>query len=142
MPSEIRQIIFTNRELMDAIRQYNEQSKIKLPRGQFVVCQPVTDGEIGVMVEIDDAMNGKSEHMVLKSSYVAAALVNACLRARIPLPRKSKKSLRIVKDGMALHLTMPSTDFGAVEKTVKPTHTKRPATTNVWDAGPAKVTGS
>lgn len=115
MPSEIRQIIFNNDELLDAIRQYNAQSKVKLPQGSFNLCQPVEDGEVGALVEIDDAMSGKTERMILKGSYVAAALVNACLRSRIPLPRNAKKSLRVVKDGMALHLKLRSSNFGAVQ---------------------------
>ena len=137
MPSEIRQIIFSNRELLDAIRQYNAQAKNQLPRGQFILCEPVGGDEVGVLVEIEDAMTQESKRVTLPGAYVGAALVSACLRGRIPLPRGGKKSLKIVKDGMALHLTMPATDTGAVEKAPKQTAAKSAKREQVWSAGPA-----
>ena len=110
MPSEIRNIVFSDDELLEAIRQYNARANKKLPQGQFVRCRPTGGDVVGAVVEIDDAMGDGTKRVTLDQSYIVAVLINACLRSGIPLPRRARKSLQTVGPGVALHLSLPHKD--------------------------------
>ena len=47
MPSEFRRIMFTNNELIEAIHDYNEVSRDKLPPGIILTRTPVSEGRGG-----------------------------------------------------------------------------------------------
>ncbi len=52
MPSEFRRVMFTNNELIEAIHDYNEISRDKLPPGVILTCTPVSQAEVAVRLEL------------------------------------------------------------------------------------------
>ena len=116
MPSEVRNIVFTGDELLEAIRQFNAQADRKLPQGQFVRCRPIAGDTVSAVVEIDDAIGGGTKQVTLDHAYLVETLVNACLKVRIPLPRRARKSVRVLDDRVALHLSLPHKDPSANPK--------------------------
>lgn len=107
MPSEIRNIVFSGDELLEAIRQYNAQAREKLPQGQFVRCQPTEGDVVGAIIEIDDPIGGGTKQVTLDHAYLVAVLISACMRVKIPLPRRARKWLQSAGTGVALHLSLP-----------------------------------
>ena len=118
MPSELRQIVFSNEETIDALakhcrRLHKEQQNLSV-KG----CEIFSDPEIGVRLEIDcgdEAKPGRSDlgkdHTItLKPAFIGAALVRYCIDLKIPIPRVAVKSLQVIGSGLALNLTIKASE--------------------------------
>jgi hypothetical protein len=58
----------------------------------------------GVVLSIHRPESGKVVERRYSLPMIAAAMVNYCLTLRVPIPRKSSKSLQMLSDGIALVL--------------------------------------
>jgi hypothetical protein len=91
---EYRLIFFRESELVRAIGGFARLRKTPLPVGQ--ITRLVLDADaltLSLHLEKDD---GGSVERVYNASEVAAALISYCKDARIPLPRKGNKELRVI----------------------------------------------
>ena len=115
MPSEIRQIIFRNDELTEAIDSYRVFAAEELPAGDVVSC--TLDSHYSVTVKLGFAEKGDPEtsEVELPPSSVAAALLAFCIGKGIPIPRYSDKSIQIIGDNIALVIRMGAASVSFTE---------------------------
>ncbi len=106
MPAETRRVIFTKNELIDAIYDYNQIARKKLPSGMIVSCVPVSEARVAVRLEIFDQNSDATEVVELSPEVIAAALLRYCIRNRIPIPKNASKSIQVLGEDIALAIRM------------------------------------
>jgi hypothetical protein len=109
MPAEIRHIIFSQEELVDALARHFSSRPTLLPGAEIVACKFGTDPEVGsitcsVFIRADESC--EEEEKKLEPSLVAAAMLAYCITKRIPIAKKSSKGLRIMNGDLALSLIL------------------------------------
>tara|TARA_A100001037_G_scaffold131808_1_gene119618 strand:- start:32 stop:454 length:423 start_codon:yes stop_codon:yes gene_type:complete len=102
MPTEIRRLVFSNYELVDALRAYSESSNEKIPDGKVKTCTVVDDRKTAVTLEIENRFNQGIYQVNLRHEFVGAALLGFCFDNSIPVLRDSEKSLQVSGDNIAL----------------------------------------
>ena len=108
MPSEFRQLRFSNNELIEALYEHNRVAQIKLPKGIVVSCTPVAEAKVAVRLELVDQASGETQRASLAPELVAAALLRYCIKQRIPMPRDAAKSIQIHGDEVSLNMRIGS----------------------------------
>ena len=102
MPTEIRRLVFSNDELVEALRAYSESSNEKIPEGKVRTCTVVDDRKTAVTLEIENRFTQEVYQVNLRHEFVGAALLGFCFDSGIPVPRDSEKSLQVSGDNIAL----------------------------------------
>lgn len=106
MISEWRRLAFTMDELATAILQYLvTTSKIgeKETLGKIVI---VGDKDLEVAVTVKGGENPAGRTIQLKSEILGALLLTHCIRSKIPVAKRAKKSIIKHEDKLALVLTI------------------------------------
>jgi len=107
MPTEMRKVVFTNAEVLEAVRSYNAKAKEKLPTGEILSFKISVDNDvIAITIDISDDKSGKTLGVRLTESYIAAVLMSYCVDHKIPIPRAGDKSLQIIGDSIALSISL------------------------------------
>jgi hypothetical protein len=103
VPTELRRVIFSNAELLQALSDYNKLPTHggKLPPGTVGSCVVRDDPEGIVHLDIRD-VDGNHTTVALPHAWVGAAMMRYCREIKIPLPKQSKKSLQVVGDNLTL----------------------------------------
>ncbi len=104
MRSEFRRIMFTNNELIEAIHDYNEISRDKLPPGIVPTCTPVSRAEVAVRLEPVDQRGDETHVVELSPEVLGAALLRYGMKHRIPMPKSVTKSIQIHGDEVSLNV--------------------------------------
>lgn len=102
MPTEIRRLVFSNNELVEALHAYSQTSDEKIPEGDVRTCKAVDEKTIAVRLEIENRHTQETYQVNLRHEFVGAALLGFCFDKGIPVPRESEKSLQISGDNIAL----------------------------------------
>lgn len=106
MISEWRRLVFTMDELATAILQYLVQTnKIseKESLGKLAIVED--EGlEVACTIKGGDSPNGRT--IQLKSEILGALLLTHCIRAKIPVAKRAKKSIIKHEDKLALVLSI------------------------------------
>ena len=106
MPTELRRLVFSKQELVEAIDSHNRNAAEKLPPGSVASCEVRKEEDnISAAIEITDQQSGETQQVELNAAYLGAALLRFCIDKKIPLPRQSAKSLQVVGDNIALNIT-------------------------------------
>ena len=95
MRSEFRRVLVTNNELIEAIHDYSEVSRDKLPPGIIPTCTPVSEAEVAVRLELVDQRSDETQVVELSPEVLGAALLRYCVRNRIPMPKSATKAIQI-----------------------------------------------
>ena len=98
MPSEFRQVLFSNNELLEALYEFNQVTQTKLPLGMILSCTPVVEDKVAVRLHLMDQASSETQVAPLSSELVAAALLRYCIRHHIPIPRNAAKSVQVHGD--------------------------------------------
>ena len=106
MVSELRYIAFSYEDALNGVVDYLLRRQKRLPSGNIVSVR--FDGNPSVAARIGIARDdtGVLEQLTLKTEELAAALVLFCIKNGIPLPRHSRKTIKVVPDGIALVIGM------------------------------------
>ena len=105
MPTESRQIIFTDDEVIIAIQQLYQRSNQSLPKGRIE--NVVVHGEDGCSVDYDVIEESNfRDHVKVGSEKLAAALILFCKTRKIPIPATAKKKLSVANNQLALWITI------------------------------------
>jgi hypothetical protein len=102
---ELRCIVFTERELINAVVGRRRKRNEELPQGTVESVKFRTGDTIETVMEVKDDY-GKVTSLVLPEPEVAAALIAFCIGRKIPLPVDAEKTLHVIKDAAALIITM------------------------------------
>lgn len=104
MVSEVRQIIFSNGELIRAIIAFDRSNHKRLPRHRVVECK--LDSEPTVATLVFDTAWKEDKFVHLSEDALIAVLIHACAANGIPLPKSAIKSLRPMGDDLALNFSV------------------------------------
>ena len=104
MPTELRQITFSNDELRSALDDYLLRRSISLSSGAITGLRWDDGDKEHVVLEIADTRTQQLQQVILTSLDVGAATLRYCLLKKIPMPRGSAKSLAISGDNLVLEL--------------------------------------
>ncbi len=104
MPSEFGRVMFTNNEVIEAIHDYNNVSRNKLPPGIILTCMPVSQAEVAVRLEMVGQLSDETHVVELSPEVLGAALLSYCLIHRIPMPKSATKSIQIHGNEISLNV--------------------------------------
>jgi hypothetical protein len=109
MPSELRMIVFSEREVTEALIAFDIAHRQSWPEGKIVAVH-FQDGD-AISIEIELLLiNGTHRRIALDAARVAAALIEYCRSKKIPLARQARKSLQVVFRQLSLCLTQDAPD--------------------------------
>ncbi len=102
---ELRCIVFSETELLNAIIERRRQSRESLPVGTIRgVTFSRRGGVSATLVVVDDY--GEDRSVKIPVSELAAALVSYCIERKIPMPRHSTRSLEVIDGAVTLLLEL------------------------------------
>lgn len=104
--TELRRIIFSNADVIEAIKSYSKAVKERLPDVAIVSCRIDGAGGKNPTFEIRQQTTTKHHHVTLKRSFIGAALVKWCLQNDIPMSRSADKQLEVVGDNLSIAMTI------------------------------------
>ncbi len=104
MPSEIRRLLFSNDEVLQALMDINTRSGNKyFPEGQIGELE-ITEDPTPVVKTVIEVTHNRSEEATIATATLGAALIGFCMRQSIPLPARANKSLKVVKGRLAMDI--------------------------------------
>jgi len=109
MPTELRTIVFSNAELMEAVDSFPQRKK-QLPDGPVRsarVYQKLTSG-VRVVVDIESGGPDRLRRFALDTPFVARVLLEYCNGRNIPLARTGEKFIEMIGDNIAVSQKMRS----------------------------------
>jgi hypothetical protein len=106
MPSELRQIVFTNDESMAALQQFYQRSNQAFPKGRLENVAVSAANGCQLDCDIVDS-NQMRDHVTVAGEKLAAALLLYCMTRKIPVPVAARKTLSMVNGQLALCITLP-----------------------------------
>lgn len=112
MPSEIRQLIFSEDEVMAALRLFQEERQ-GTPIGPGMNVSFKEDPDVAAEMRCSDGVLRNFD-----TAQIAAALMLQCNREGIVLPKAAAKSMGL-RDGQVV-LTLESEDAAVQEAALKP----------------------
>jgi hypothetical protein len=98
---EVRRILLPIETVVDAVLQLDRDGGGRLFQGTLVevVLEPPPEPGLALAAKLPGAFT--AQHRKFPLPAIAAAIINWCRQARIPLPRHGKKTLEIVPEGFA-----------------------------------------
>ena len=75
MPTEIRRLVFSNDELVEALCAYSESSNEKIPEGKVRTCTVVDDRKTAVTLEIENRFTQEVYQINLRHEFVGVAIL-------------------------------------------------------------------
>jgi hypothetical protein len=98
---EVRRILLPIETVVDAVLQLDRDGGGKLSHGTLVEVVLESPPEPGLILSSKQAGALAADRRKFPLPAIAAAIINWCRQARIPLPRHGKKTLEIVPEGFA-----------------------------------------
>lgn len=107
MPTELRKIIFSQRELLEAFEQrpHNATSNTEaVPRGAVrgVHVFQKFGGGVKVLLDIEDEKEQRRKRFNLNAEFISEILLQYCANLNIPVAREAEKYLEVIGDNLAL----------------------------------------
>jgi hypothetical protein len=106
MPTEFRRVVFPNQELRQALSEYEAQGNEPVPAGEVVAVAILDKPAEMVRITLLDTTQNATFTADFPASYIAAALIHFCIEHKVPIPRNSRKSLRLMGDNLALDIVV------------------------------------
>jgi hypothetical protein len=106
MLREIRNILFAQDELEDAIKLFHTSVQPILPPGRIISFETSGNKEPALKVNVVKPKEGEVSTVTIASAHVAAAMLHYCIKNGIPVPRKAKKKIELIEGNLALTLTL------------------------------------
>jgi len=104
MPTEMRRIVFTNEELLNAINFINSRDVPKLLDGKILSSSVDTEKKLDIIIEFSSYNRDETRQVAIPIPILGAALVNYCIKSSIPMSKRAGKSIKIFGDNVALEL--------------------------------------
>ncbi len=107
MPIEIRKIIFSEAELIEAIEGFARNMRRTMLPGETVACSIDGTNDLSVSLTVQNLADGTSATTRFDHVAVAAALIRYCIGEKIPLAKAAENSVEAEGTGIALTLRLP-----------------------------------
>lgn len=98
---ETRRLVLPIETVVEAVLQFDRDSGGTLFQGTIVDATIETEPSPRLLLEVQRRSSQTIEHRMFTLPAIAAAIINQCRQARIPLPRSGKKLLEVVPEGFA-----------------------------------------
>ncbi len=106
MPTEYRKLVFSEKELRQALMEFCRSNGTLPPTEELTTVELVEKPDLSVRVEYESATKDLSE-ILLSRDHLAAALISYCSRRRIPVPRSAQKNLKVEGANICLFVHVP-----------------------------------
>ena len=106
MPFEMRTIVFSREELVEAITNQAAVAGVKLPEGAIMLCTVAASPTLTVTLELVPKGQSSVETVTLQAEAIGAVLIHHCIAQKIPVPRQSERSLQAIGEAVAIHFTI------------------------------------
>ncbi len=106
MPTEYRRIVFPNQELHAALSEYQGAEIQDMPPGDIVAVALLDSPANTVRMTLVSTSEGTSYTADFNAAHIAAALIKFCIDRKVPIPKHSRKSLRLMGDNLALDIVI------------------------------------
>ena len=106
MPTEFRRVVFPNQELRQALSEYDAPEREPMPAGDIVAVAILEKPAGTVQVTLLDTTQNVTFTANFTASHIAAALIRYCITHKVPIPKHSRKSLRLMGDNRALDIVV------------------------------------
>ncbi|TPG37720.1 hypothetical protein EAH89_29875 [Roseomonas nepalensis] len=125
MPTELRHLIFSVTEVVEAITSHNRARGVAMPSGTVVgagLTETPADAPVSfsILVRPDRALPGaekdKPQKVTLGGADLMAALIGHCRSCSIPVPMKGTKSLERFGSQLGLVITLGRPPGAAAER--------------------------
>lgn len=104
MPIEMRTLIFSRDELIEAITDH--AAATALSDGTIMLCSVTADPVLQVTLKLVPDGQSTIETVTLEAEAVGAALVHYCIERGIPVPQRSDRSLQAMGEAVAMQLSL------------------------------------
>jgi hypothetical protein len=104
MLKEIRNIIFAQDELEEAVKLFHASVQAILPPGRIISFEISGNNGPVLKVNVVKPKEGEVSTATIASAHVAAAMLSYCIKNGIPVPRKAKKKIELIEGNLALTL--------------------------------------
>lgn len=101
MPFENRTLAFDSLELAEALTGHSALTKKPFPSGVVVSVEMEQDPKPVIKIAVQEYQIARKVNVAMEPEQMAAALIHYCRVKKVPLPRRSRKSLH-VEDGQVL----------------------------------------
>jgi hypothetical protein len=98
---ETRRLVLPIETVVEAVLQFDRDSGGTLFQGTILDATIETEPSPRLLLEVRRRSSQTIEHRMFTLPAIAAAIINQCRQARIPLPRNGKKLLEVVPEGFA-----------------------------------------
>lgn len=102
MPRELRHILLSREELMQAVEAYRRMTATGLPEGTIVAVEPDQQNDLKVVLTTQFGSTPQQLETALGTKHIVPMLVRFCYENNIPLPMNGKKAYRAIKGELAL----------------------------------------
>ncbi|MDA1098487.1 MAG: hypothetical protein O2967_05825 [Proteobacteria bacterium] len=107
MPTELRKIVFSHRELIEAFDQRPNNllgNAEAVPPGAVrgVHVFQKFGGGVKVLLDIEDETEGRLKRFNLNAEFISELLLHYCATLNIPVAREADKYLEVIGDNLAL----------------------------------------
>ena len=104
MPTEMRRIVFSNEELMNALNLFNSPNIPKLSEGRIAAASVDPDDKSNIILKFISYNRDEGRDIVISISNLGAVLISFCIKNKIPMSKKAGKTLKIIGDNVSLEL--------------------------------------
>ena len=102
MAAELRHIIFSRQEVIEAVLQYMLRTGERTPQGVVTGMTVNSKAIIGIVLEITEDVSNKVHTLNVAGDKLTAALILFCKTTRIPLPYKGQKKLQMFGNNLSM----------------------------------------
>ena len=106
MPTETRQLMFTNDEVLAAMTSHNRIAAEKLFVGTIIQGHLTADPGVSLCLTIRHETTRNTYDLVFGLDAIEPALIRYCLELNIPLPRKADKTLSVADGNIAMNILL------------------------------------
>jgi len=108
MPSELRRIVFSESEIIEALDRFAKATRHAMPAGKITACRIDSKSALSATLTVQHMAEGSTHTVRFDNASIAAALIRYCIEKKIPIPRASEKSVEAQGPGVALILNLPA----------------------------------
>jgi hypothetical protein len=127
MPTELRKIIFSHRELIEAFDQRPDNLTANnevVPPGAVhgVHVFQKFGGGVKVLLDIEDEKEGRLKRFNLNAEFISEVLLHYCSGLNVPVARDAEKYLEVIGDNLALSQKIRAQEIFAEHALEPPLH--------------------
>lgn len=103
MPSEVRRLVFSLEELMLLVSSFIKSTDTEIPRGKVMDFKIASETPLKVTLFVH-AETGRQVVHDIGEIFISAAMIDYCMRNRIPISKRAQKSVKMLNGQFVLDM--------------------------------------